>query len=218
LPEGLLKPSGNVIAVRVYDEGQDGGIVSGDEIGIYYDNDNSLLSFDLSGKWKFSTYREPDITEKSFDDDHWKTIMVPASWESQGYPNHDGYGWYRKEFNFPQNISHEDLYLSMGKIDDLDKVYLNGKLIGRTEDLDSYNRFTRSDAWRMYRLYRIPEHLIETKNIIVVEVYDYQQRGGIYEGPIGIITHKNAHELQERNEDEYWPNNVRSIFNSIFNW
>jgi hypothetical protein len=218
LPDGLLKPSGNVIAVRVYDEGQDGGIVSGNEIGIYYDNDNSLLSLDLSGNWKFSTYREPDVTEKSFDDDNWKTIMVPSSWESQGYTNHDGYGWYRKEFTFPQNKVREDLYLSMGKIDDLDKVYFNGKLIGRTEDLDCYNRFSRSDAWRMYRLYRIPEHLIEANNVIVVEVYDYQQRGGIYEGPIGLISHKNAHEIQERNEDEYWPNNVRSIFNSIFNW
>jgi len=218
LPDGLLKPSGNVIAVRVYDEGQDGGIVSGDDIGIYYNNDNSLLSLDLSGNWKFSIYREPDVTEKNFDDSQWKTILVPASWESQGYANHDGYGWYRKEFTLSQNISHEDLYLSMGKIDDIDKVYFNGKLIGRTEDLDSYHHFNKSEAWRMYRIYHIPDHLLETKNVIVVEVYDYQQQGGIYEGPIGIVTRKNANELKERNEDEYWPFNAHSIFHSIFNW
>jgi len=218
LPENLLKPTGNVIAVRVFDEGNQGGILSGNDIGIFYDNDYSLLSLDLSGNWKFSTYREPDVTEKRFDDKQWKTVLVPASWESQGYANHDGYGWYRKEFTLPGNIKNEDLYLSLGRIDDLDKVYLNGKLIGRTEDLESYNRFNRSNAWRMYRIYRIPSKLLETRNVITVEVYDYQQQGGIFEGPIGIVTRKNANILQERNEDEYWPFDVRSIFQSIFNW
>lgn len=218
LPNGILKSTDNVIAVRVYDEGQAGGIVSGDEIGVYYDDDYSLLDLDLSGDWKFSIYREPDVTEKSFDDSQWKTIKVPASWESQGYPDHDGYGWYRKEFNLPQNIPHEDLYLSLGKIDDVDKVYFNGKLIGRTEELESYNHFNKSDDWRMNRIYHIPDHLLETKNVIVVEVYDYQQQGGIYDGPIGIVSRKNATILKERNEDEFWPSSVRTIFHSFFNW
>jgi len=80
LPDGLLKPTGNVIAVRVYDEGQAGGIVSGDDIGIFYDNDNSLLSLDLSGEWKSSIYREPDINEASFDDKKWDSLKVPSSW------------------------------------------------------------------------------------------------------------------------------------------
>jgi sialate O-acetylesterase len=218
IPEGLLKPTGNVIAVRVFDEGNPGGIVSGDDIGIFYDNDNSLLSLDLSGKWKFSIYREPDVMDKDFDDAKWSSVDVPSSWESQGFKDHDGYGWYRKVFTIPQNIMKEDLYLSLGKIDDMDKVYFNGKLIGRTEDLDAYNRFTRSDAWRMYRIYRIPNHLLEAKNVIVVEVYDYQQRGGIYEGPIGLLNHRNADNILERNEDEYWPYNARTIIRSIFNW
>lgn len=218
LPEGLLKPTDNVIAVRVYDEGNPGGIVSGKDIGFFYDNDNSLLSLDLSGEWKFSIYRESNSTDKDFNDKNWKSVSIPSSWESQGYTNHDGYGCYRKEFTFPQNISKKDIYLSLGKIDDMDKVYFNGKLIGRTENLDSYNRFNRSNACRMYRFYRIPEHLVEIKNVVVVEVYDYQQRGGIYEGPIGIINHKNAHILQERNEEDFWPYSVESIFRSIFNW
>jgi hypothetical protein len=218
LPKGLLKTTGNTIAVRVYDEGNQGGIVSGDKIGIYYDNDNALLSLDLSGDWKFSTYREPDIQGINFDDSSWKTIKVPASWETQGYASYDGYGFYRKVFTMPQSFKDDDLYLSLGKIDDTDRVYFNGKLIGRTEDLESYNRFTRSNAWRMFRIYRIPSHLIKANNVIVVEVHDYQQRGGIYEGPIGIANRKNAHTLLEQNEDEFWPNSLESIFHSIFNW
>jgi hypothetical protein len=219
IPGDLLKPSGNVIAVRVYDEGLTGGIIGGNEFGLYYDNDNSLLSLDLSGEWKFSTYREPDIYELKFNDDKWKKILVPSTWESQGYANHDGYGWYRKEFTVTQKLMNDDLYLSLGKIDDMDKVYLNGKLIGRTEELEFYSRFNRSDAWRMYRIYRIPDNLLKTKNILVVEVNDYQMQGGIIEGPIGIITPNNARILEDRNEEEYWPSNViRSIINSFLNW
>ena len=58
IPEGILRNENNLIAVRVYDTSGPGGIVGGDNIGIFYDNDHNLLSFDLSGKWKFSIYRE----------------------------------------------------------------------------------------------------------------------------------------------------------------
>ena len=218
IPDGLLKKEGNVIAVRVYDEGLTGGIVGGDKIGICYDNDNSLLEYDLSGQWKFSIYREPRITDYDFDDSSWETISVPKYWESQGHPDHDGYAWYRKKFSLNKSQISDDLYLAVGKIDDFDKVYLNGKLIGRTEDLDAYDRFTRSESWRMYRVYRIPEGLLQANNILMVEVYDSHGDGGIYEGPVGLMSRKNAYILEDRNENATWPNSVRSILHSIFNW
>lgn len=218
LPDGLLKPTGNVIAVRVYDEGLQGGIISGNEIGIFYDNDVSLLSLDLSGEWKFSTYREPGVTDKNFNDRSWKTIQVPQYWENQGYSDYDGRAWYRKEFTLSSTLLSEELFLSLGKIDDMDKVYLNGKLIGRTEDLDVYDRYNKWNTWRFYRIYRIPTGLLEAKNVLVVEVYDGQEGGGIYEGPIGITTRKNAYILEDRNEEEDWSNPVRAVFHEIFNW
>jgi len=216
--EEILKPTGNVIAVRVYDEGLSGGIVNGNEIGIFYDNDYALLNYDLSGLWKFSIFREPGIKEINFNDKDWKTIKVPSYWESQGFPDYDGYAWYRKEFTLPGNLSKEDFYLSLGKIDDMDKVYLNGKMIGRTEDLKLYDRYGRSNACNLYRLYRIPNDLLETKNVLVVEVYDGQQMGGIYEGPIGLMTRNNTIEIEDRNENDYWPTSIHSIIKSIFNW
>jgi sialate O-acetylesterase len=218
LPEGLLKPTGNVIAVRVFDEGLGGGIISGDEIGIYYDNDVALLLLDLSGDWRFSPYRESGITEKNFNDKNWKSIKVPQHWENQGYPNLDGRAWYRKEFSVPADLIEQDLFLSLGRIDDMDKVYLNVKLIGRTEDLDTYNRYNKWNAHRLYRIYRIPNELLGTKNVLAVEVYDGQQAGGIYEGPIGLVTRKNAYILEDRNEDENWSFPLRGVFESIFNW
>jgi hypothetical protein len=218
LPNGLLKPTGNVIAVRVYDEGKTGGIYNGDEIGIYFDNDVALLSLDLSGDWKFSTYREPGVLDINFDDHSWNSIKVPQYWENQGYSDYDGRAWYRKTFTVPANLKGEDLYLSLGKIDDLDKTYLNGKLIGRTEDLEIYTRYNKGNSWRMFRTYHIPDNLLEAKNVLVVEVLDEQGQGGIYEGPIGLVTRKNAYILEDRNEDEDWSYPVRTIFHSIFNW
>jgi len=218
LPSGLLKPTGNVIAIRVYDEGQRGGIYSGDEIGIYYDNDFELLALDLSGEWKFSTFRESGVTYPDFDDHNWKSILVPDYWENQGYPDYDGRAWYRKEFTIPASITKEDLYLSLGKVDDMDKVYLNGKMIGRTEDLECYSNLTKGNSWRMYRAYRIPNSLLKSKNVLVVEVFDGQVYGGIYEGPVGLVTKKTALLIEERNEDLDWAYPVRTIFHDIFNW
>lgn len=218
IPNGLLKATGNVIAVRVYDEGQRGGIYNGDKIGIFFDNDYELLALDLSGEWKFSTFRESGVTEKSFDDHKWNSIQVPQYWENQGYPDYDGRAWYRKEFILPTNLKEENLYLSLGKVDDMDKVYLNGKLIGRTEDLEIYNHNSKWNCWQMYRTYHIPSDLLENRNVLVVEVYDGQGGGGIYEGPIGLVTRRNAYILDDRNDDLDWSFPVQTIFHEIFNW
>ena len=201
IPRNLLKNTNNVIAVRVYDEGRDGGIVSGQRIGICYDNDNSLLSVDLSGMWKFSTYRKSNVDEENFDDSKWSSIMVPATWESQGFPDHDGYGWYRKRFTIPSNLSSQKLYLVLGKIDDTDRVYLNGNQLGRTESRN-YNIRANAD-YRKNRVYEIPSRMLKTENVVVVEVNDYHGVGGIYEGPGGIMTEKNVKIYSDRIKEEY---------------
>ncbi|MCF8358628.1 MAG: beta galactosidase jelly roll domain-containing protein [Prolixibacteraceae bacterium] len=218
VPSGILKPAENVIAVRVYDEGLDGGIVRGDKIGIFYDNDVSLISQNLSGIWKFSTFRERDMHEPGFDDSNWDEIYVPGGWNSQGYAKHDGYAWYRKEFTLPDELSGEDLFLSLGRIDDFDRVYLNGKYIARTSDLEVYNRLRKWQAYRMFRVYEIPRGVLKKNNVLVVEVYDEQQEGGIYEGPVGLVTRRNANILIEHHDDVLWGSKVESIIRSIFDW
>lgn len=211
IPEGLLKEKNNVVAVRVYDEAGPGGIVTGNKIGIFYDNDKSLLSLDMSGKWKFSVFREKGMFDKNFDDRNWNDITVPGYWDAQGYEEHDGNAWYRTEFKVPKELTKSDIFLVLGRIDDFDKVYLNGSLIARTEYLDVYDRTTRYQACRFYRVYKIPLSKLEEKNILVVEVRDDQLSGGIYEGPIGLMNYSNAMIIEERNEDEVWDNPFRVI-------
>ncbi len=211
IDRSIIKPTNNVISVRVYDIGIDGGIIRGNKIGLYYNSDFELLSLDLSGEWKFSNVRKRGITRPDFDDSDWNTITVPGKWENQGYASHDGYAWYRTKFTLPHSINTDDLYLVLGKIDDYDKVYLNGDLIGRTEYLDDYTRFRSEIAWKLYRVYRIPRSKLKTENVLVVEVRDNQIDGGIYEGPVGIANRHNAMIILDRNQADFWSDPIRAI-------
>jgi len=201
VPAGLINQNGNnTIAVRVYDEGRFGGIV-GSRNGIYYDEDIKFLNMNLAGKWKFRTGNDRDWGQEKFNDKTWDVITVPAVWESQGYEDYDGYGWYRKEFYLPSSLRNEELYICLGKIDDFDVVYVNGEEIGEVYDLDKdadYRR--RGYEYNARRIYRIPDGLLNknTSNTIAVRVYDEQLVGGIYEGPIGLMDEDNYKDYRKK--------------------
>lgn len=191
----------NVIAVRVYDSQQLGGITRGD-VGLF-EGDNSLkVDFDLTGMWKFKADDNPEWKEKKYNDSKWDKIIVPNSWESQGYSKYDGIAWYRINFILPDNLANKKLVLILGRIDDMDETYVNGTLIGSTGDMKSHtpNELIKSKNYQKLRGYYLPDGLIQAnkENTIAVRVYDGYNVGGIYNGPIGIIT-------QER-YIQYWQN------------
>jgi sialate O-acetylesterase len=200
IPAGYLKENAeNLIAVRVYDSYLEGGIVNG-PTGIYTDADNELLTLNLSGRWKFHMGDEKDWKSVDFNDDGWKTIHVPSEWENQGY-DYDGYAWYRFEFRLPQGFPSGEQYLSLGKIDDVDDVYLNGKHIGSVYDLKKDNEYRRSGwEYNARRVYKIPADLLSrtVANTIAIRVYDGQLRGGIYEGPVGIMSAENVRRYRNK--------------------
>jgi hypothetical protein len=212
IPVDYLKENGeNVISVKVYDSYMEGGIIDG-PAGIYTDNDNDLLDVNLSGKWKFTTGNNRNWRSPDFDDESWNTIYVPSAWENQGYEDYDGYAWYRLKFKLPQNLNTGDLYLSLGKIDDIDDVYLNGEIAGNVYDLKRNTYFSGSGGeYNVRRIYRIKEGLLNKDgiNTIAIRVYDGQGLGGIYEGPVGIMSaenykrYKNKHHTNDRNFWEY---------------
>jgi sialate O-acetylesterase len=221
IPADYLKEDGdNVISVKVYDSYLEGGIVEG-PAGIYTDSDVDLLDVNLSGKWKFHTGNNRGWRAPEFNDDDWNEINVPSAWENEGYEDYDGYAWYRLEFNLPQNFTTGDLYLSLGKIDDIDDVYLNGELIGNVYDLKK-NTWSRGSGWEynMRRIYKIKESLLNKKgtNTIAVRVYDGQGLGGIYEGPIGIMSaencrkYKNIHRNDQPRYNSFWEYMYDEIF------
>jgi hypothetical protein len=181
----------NLIAVKVYDSYSEGGIVSG-EIGIYGGRTNVNLDINLQGVWKFQPGDDFRRKESDFDDNLWDEIFVPAKWEDQRYRDYDGYGWYRKSFIYPGNNDDERMVIVLGKIDDIDQVYINGTLVGSTGNFPE-----RENEWAStgqeyiaFRGYYLPAGLLkkDQKNVIAVRVLDTGGAGGIYEGPVGIIT------------------------------
>lgn len=183
----------NSIAVRVYDSYLEGGIIDM-PAGIYINEDADYLNMSLEGTWKFNTGDNKDWMTNEFNDSAWVAMNVPSEWENEGFSDYDGYAWYRKNFELPSNLKDKTLYLSLGKIDDYDYVYLNGVEIGNVFELDRDGEFKRSGfEYNARRIYKIPADLIKEngQNLLAVRVYDKTLRGGIYEGPIGIMTREN---------------------------
>jgi sialate O-acetylesterase len=210
-----LKRENNVIAVRVFDEALDGGMIRADRFGLYFDRQQAMMKLDLTGTWKFSIDNFGHMNSPETDDRDWADIAVPMRWDSQGYSDFDGVAWYHKRFSLPESLMGRELYLVLGQIDDFDKVYLNGEKIGEVADLPGYSRFHRDRAWQLYRIYKIPSGLLRNKNLISVEVTDIGLNGGIYEGPVGITTEDEVkalkEEIQRYNDDDSWNSILRNL-------
>ncbi len=177
----------NVVAVKVYDEYHNGGIVKG-RPGIYVANLENKVSQQLQGVWKFSANNHKGAEDPSFSDENWDDLTVPGLWDHQGYRSLDGTAWYRKTFNLTFDYeSDETYYLILGQIDDFDVTYLNGQEIGETNDWKGYGD---SESYITPRVYKIPRGLLKARssNTIAVKVTDIGNNGGIYNGPVAIMT------------------------------
>ena len=147
---------------------------------------NLKQEIDLKGDWKFEIGDNPEYAESGFNDAHWEIIQVPNAWENEGFPGYDGYAWYRIHFELPKNLKGKALYLRLGRIDDVDRVYLNGRFAGGTGTLPPKYR-TAYDTKRIYCL--DPDMLkFGGDNVLAIQVYDTQLTGGIYEGQVGIYS------------------------------
>ncbi len=138
----------------------------------------------LEKYWRFSIGNNPAWADKNFNDDNWEEIKVPSSWEDQGFNGYDGYAWYRIHFEYEPEMRNRDLYLDLGKVDDVDRTYLNGKLIGFTGTFPPEYQ----TAYFATRKYYIPQDFLNERgdNVIAVKVYDSELAGGITSGNVVI--------------------------------
>jgi hypothetical protein len=204
IPEEYINFDGmNVIAVKVYDAYEAGGIVGGD-IGIYGGKASISFEVNLQSMWKFRPGDDLRRKDVDFDDSLWDEILVPARWEDQGYRDYDGYAWYRKTFTFNGTPSDDRMVLVMGKIDDIDQVYINGTLVGTTGTFaaKSGRDVYTSSEYDAFRGYYLPSGILKKgqKYVIAVRVLDTGGIGGIYEGPVGIISQTKYIEYWRKNK------------------
>ncbi|MCA1745767.1 MAG: hypothetical protein LC643_08740, partial [Bacteroidales bacterium] len=124
------------------------------------------------------------------NDEDWQRITVPGYWEDQIQGNYDGFAWYRKQFRAPASAEPKRYVLMLGKIDDLDEVYINGQLVGRTGEIHSSpSQMTFGWQHNQERFYYLDAEAINQGqvNTIAVRVYDAGHGGGIYTGPVGLV-------------------------------
>ncbi|WP_167459481.1 glycoside hydrolase family 95 protein [Pedobacter jejuensis] len=110
-----------------------------------------------------------DPSLPNFDDSKWKTLQVPSyeGWELVGLANVDGAVWFRTTFMVPASWLGKNLVLDLNRIRDQDFTYINGALVGNTDNLEP-------------RKYIIPaEHIKAGTNSIAILVLNYFDKGGI---------------------------------------
>jgi len=198
----------NVIAVRVFDGGGVGGIVSG-RLGLF-SGVAPQMEIPLEGAWLFSAGDNPDWKKSAVSETGFRSITVPLTWESAGYPTLDGYAWYRKTFTVSRMPSDQTLVLLLGKIDDYDEVFLNGVAIGRTGAVDHPGEHGDGRSYAVSRAYYFPASLLQESNTLAVRVYDAGGYGGIYAGPVGI--------LSQTEFVKYWESRRHHTFDTLIRW
>ncbi|MFH0880337.1 MAG: glucoamylase family protein [Lentisphaerota bacterium] len=136
--------------------------------------------------WKFQP-GGGELQAPSLSDDAWNSIMVPDRWENQDarYAKLDGAAWYRVRFQMtPEKLrlwgeTRRPVTLRMGGVDDGDRAYIDGVLVGST--------MSGSDVYRQPRNYTVPLNLLHTgTNVLAVYVYDTKDMGGIWLPPVEI--------------------------------
>lgn len=128
------------------------------------------------------------------DESSWRNLSNTSTWTAQGVKCENGFGWYRYHVNIPKSLLEksdlkETVDFNMGKIDDADEVYLNGKLIGKTGKFPSDAGGYQSQ-WSKPRLYsvKVNSGLIkwDADNVLAVRVYNAGDPGGMFQGPVCV--------------------------------
>ncbi|WP_413669195.1 putative Ig domain-containing protein [Mucilaginibacter sp. Mucisp86] len=145
----------------------------------------SAQDVQLNKGWKFAVGDSAQWSSPTFNDQNWQNIDVAHSWEPQGHPNYDGFGWYRIHIVIPSSLKEksylkDSLRLHLASVDDNDEVYLNGKLIAKYGGHSG----TIKDGNYGPRTYNIsasdPAILWDKENVLAIRIYDTGGDGGIY--------------------------------------
>lgn len=122
-------------------------------------------------RWKNLDFQDAFCSLPETNDTDWLNIQLPQNFEKVT-GDFDGAVWFRKKLNLPADIIGSKAEVSLAMIDDMDRVYINGKLIGATEI---------PGEWQSRRIYNIPAVILkEGENTIAVRVIDNTGGGGIW--------------------------------------
>lgn len=133
---------------------------------------------------RFSQGDNAEWAQPGFDDSHWGTAALGKNFQVL-----DVYAWYRIKIIVPAGLKkmaekRNALLLNLGKIDDVDQTFFNGKLVGETGSFPP--GFVTK--WQEARSYTIPLDAVKwgKENVIAVRIFSNIGGAGMYEGPYNL--------------------------------
>lgn len=128
------------------------------------------------GKFKFGDNLE--WAQLDFNDQDWSSQLLGKSFRKDS-----SYAWYRIKVVIPSSLkttAGKGLKLNLGKIDDADQTFFNGKLIGAMGSFPP----NYTTQWDQARVYTIPEKDVQwdKENVIAVRVYNLVGGMGMWSG------------------------------------
>jgi hypothetical protein len=106
----------------------------------------------------------------------WADIHIGTWWENQGYPDLDGWAWYRLQVDIPKAWEGSEVFLSFEGVDDIYELYVNGEIAGKGGDLA-----THQDALTEKKSHNITDHVKPGQpTTVAVRVHDWYGAGGIF--------------------------------------
>ena len=90
----------------------------------------NALWVDLSGEWRMSQDDRPEFAAPDFDDRAWAAYRLPLSGKAPSTGM-----WLRRTATLPEGADRTQLALTLGTINDVYEVYVNGVRIGGTGGL-----------------------------------------------------------------------------------
>jgi sialate O-acetylesterase len=126
-------------------------------------------------KWRNLDLQDDQCSSQYLEDKDWPVMKLPQNWEQTDVGDFDGVVWFRKSIGISSDMVGKELKLSLGPIDDMDRTYFNGVLVGTTEE---------TGLWQADRNYTIPAKIVKAgMNTITVRVVDIVGGGGIWGKP-----------------------------------
>jgi sialate O-acetylesterase len=128
------------------------------------------LKSSVPNPWAGLLFNDEQCSSVALSDTGWATISLPKEIESV-IGTFDGAFWLRKWIEVPQSWVGKELVLDLPGVDDMDRTYINGELVGATEE---------TGFWQALRHYTVASNIIKPGlNLIAIRVVDNGGGGGI---------------------------------------
>lgn len=167
-------------------------------------------------KAKFITGDNKEWSRPDLIDTSWKEIRPGQVWQRQGFPDYNGYAWYRIHVVIPSSMKNnatwkDSLRVFLSHVNDVDETFFNGVKIGQIGGFpDEPSGYI--SKWPSVREYHIasdnPVIKWDKENIVAVRVYSGGGTGGIFMGEPYIdmlekfdgidITHGSEYKFSEK--------------------